>query len=42
MDKKDIFLIKTKVLILSSGCWEWQRSTNSAGYGQLTINKNIG
>ncbi len=23
----------------SKGCWIWQRSCNSAGYGQLTVNK---
>lgn len=22
-----------------TGCWEWQKSTNSAGYGQLKVNK---
>lgn len=33
MDKTRIL---NHVLIDSNGCWVWQRSTNSAGYGQLS------
>lgn len=32
-------LLKDKVRVSKSGCWEWLKSTNSAGYGQITINK---
>ena len=35
----EIDRIKNKVKILDNGCWEWQKSCNSAGYGQLTENK---
>ena len=31
--------LKDKVKVTESGCWEWLKSTNSAGYGQITINK---
>ena len=31
--------IKSNVTLQSDGCWIWQKSTNSAGYGQLTENK---
>lgn len=31
--------IKSSVTISDSGCWEWQKSCNSAGYGQLTVDK---
>lgn len=31
--------IKQNVRIKRNGCWEWQRSCNSAGYGQLTEDK---
>ena len=31
--------IKDNITIMSNGCWEWQKSCNSAGYGQLTENK---
>lgn len=31
--------IKNKVKVLDNTCWEWQKSCNSAGYGQLTENK---
>ena len=35
----NIDLIKNKIEVLPSGCWQWKKSTNSAGYGQLTVNK---
>ena len=35
----NISLITSKVEILPNGCWQWQKSTNSAGYGQLTVKK---
>lgn len=35
----DIERILKNVTIDSSGCWIWKKSTNSAGYGQLTVNK---
>lgn len=35
----DIYRIKKNTVVTPSGCWEWQRSCNSAGYGQLTENK---
>lgn len=31
--------IKNNTTISDTGCWEWQKSCNSAGYGQLTENK---
>ena len=31
--------IKNKTTICSNGCWEWNKSCNSAGYGQFTENK---
>lgn len=31
--------IKNNIKITPTGCWEWQKSCNSAGYGQLTENK---
>lgn len=31
--------IKNNTVISNTGCWEWQKSCNSAGYGQLTENK---
>ena len=24
-----------------SGCWEWKRGTNKAGYGQISVNKKL-
>lgn len=35
----DIEKIKSRVVIDDNGCWVWNRSCNSAGYGQLTENK---
>lgn len=35
----DIENIKRKVVLSGTGCWEWQKSCNSAGYGQLTEDK---
>lgn len=35
----NISLILDKVIVQPNGCWQWQKSTNSAGYGQITINK---
>lgn len=32
-------LIHKNVKISQNGCWEWQKSVNSAGYGQLTVGK---
>ena len=32
----DIQRIQKSVLVVDSGCWIWQKSCNSAGYGQLT------
>ena len=31
--------IKRDIVITDTGCWEWQKSCNSAGYGQLKENK---
>lgn len=31
--------IVQNVIIDGNGCWNWQKSCNSAGYGQLTENK---
>ena len=31
--------IKNNCIVNSKGCWIWQKSCNSAGYGQLTENK---
>ena len=31
--------IKSKTTLSSNGCWLWNASCNSAGYGQLTENK---
>lgn len=31
--------IKNNIVISDTGCWEWQKSCNSAGYGQLTEDK---
>lgn len=27
--------IKDNVIVTATGCWEWQKSCNSAGYGQI-------
>lgn len=35
----DINRIKENILVTSEGCWEWQKSCSSTGYGQLTENK---
>ena len=35
----NIELIKSKTFEDANGCWLWTKSTNSAGYGQLTVNK---
>lgn len=35
----DLDKIKSSVTISDAGCWEWQKSCNSAGYGQLTEDK---
>ncbi len=35
----DLDRIKNNIAISNTGCWEWQKSCNSAGYGQLTENK---
>lgn len=35
----DIKRIKQNVEIKNNGCWEWNKSTCSSGYGQLTENK---
>ena len=35
----DINRIKKDVLVTKTQCWEWQKSLNSSGYGQLTENK---
>ena len=32
-------ILSSLELSLESECWVWQRSTNSAGYGQLTVDK---
>lgn len=31
--------IKENTSITENGCWEWQKSCNSAGYGQLQVDK---
>ena len=31
--------LKAKCNVTESGCWEWKKSTNSAGYGQTTVDK---
>ena len=31
--------IKNNTTVSDTGCWEWQKSCNSSGYGQLTENK---
>lgn len=31
--------ILKNIKVTPTECWEWQKSTNSAGYGQLTVNK---
>lgn len=30
--------IKKNIIVNPNGCWEWQKSCNSAGYGQITEN----
>lgn len=35
----DINKIKDNTVITVTNCWEWQKSCNSAGYGQLTEDK---
>ncbi len=35
----DIQRIINNTVQTDTGCWEWKRSCNSAGYGQLTENK---
>ena len=35
----ELNLITKNCVIDSNGCWIWQKSCNSAGYGQLTKNK---
>lgn len=35
----DINRIKNSTTVTDPGCWVWQKSCNSAGYGQLTENK---
>ena len=31
--------IKNSIAVTPEGCWEWQKSCSSAGYGQLTENR---
>lgn len=31
--------ILNNIIISDTGCWIWQKSCNSAGYGQLVINR---
>ena len=35
----DMSRILDNIIVNEEGCWVWKRSTNSAGYGQLTENK---
>lgn len=35
----DINRILDKVKVTQAGCWEWQKSKSSTGYGQLTVRK---
>lgn len=34
-----VALIKSRCVISESGCWVWQKSCNTWGYGQVQVNK---